>query len=199
MASMNKKRVVALDFDDVILDTMVPFLEHYAKTYGMTVEPEHGYAHESPAWGVPYSGIIERAIHYHATEQVQNIAFVDGAKQAIAQLAKTCELHIITGRPDPIIDVTREIIEQYFPGVFASVNFTGAFATTKTMKSTVCHELGVDFFVDDHIKHAVDVASSGIRTLLFGNYAWNQTDTLPETIRRVHDWDEALKIIGNSK
>ncbi len=195
---MNKKRVIAVDFDDVVIETMIPFLKHYNDKYGVLVGPEHVYNPHSPAWDVDFREVVTRAEYFHSTDQKENAQFIPTADKALTQLAKTSELHIITGRPETIAGITREIINKYFPDIFTSVNFTGIFATTSITKSSICKQLGVTLFIDDHLGHAKDVASHGIDTLLFGDYPWNQTDdALPEHVRRVSGWDEVLSIIDN--
>lgn len=43
-------------------------------------------------------------------------------------------------------------------------------------------------------KIAVDL-DDGIRTLLFGDYPWNQAETLPPNVVRVTNWDEVCRVL----
>jgi hypothetical protein len=47
--------------------------------------------------------------------------------------------------------------------------------------------------IDDQPKHCVAAADIGIKALLFGEYSWNRTDTLPVGVARVKDWVAVLQ------
>lgn len=59
----------------------------------------------------------------------------------------------------------------------------------KRTKSEVCRVLGADILVDDHIAHAEDVLSAGLKAIVFGNYPWNQRAILPKGMVRRKDWE----------
>jgi uncharacterized HAD superfamily protein len=53
----------------------------------------------------------------------------------------------------------------------------------------VCTQLQADLLIDDHLHHATEVAKADIPVLLFGDYDWNRTDSLPTGITRAADWE----------
>jgi hypothetical protein len=87
------------------------------------------------------------------------------------------------------------MLERYFHGLFTSVEHTGMFGKTARSKGDVCVEIGADLLIDDHLHHAQQVAAKNIDVLLFGNYPWNQAETLPKHIRRVQGWADVEELL----
>lgn len=115
------------------------------------------------------------------------------AIEVINELAKQHTLHIVTGRSDFLSIATERMLEIHFPSVFSSIEFTNFFSKTPRSKANVCQDLGVDLLIDDHLHHATVVAECGVEVYLFGDYPWNQANTLPDNITRVKDWHEVAK------
>lgn len=59
-------------------------------------------------------------------------------------------------------------------------------------KGELAKSIGADYIIDDQIKHVLAAAELGIRGILFGDYAWNKADVLPDNVTRVNDWQEVL-------
>lgn len=196
---MSSKRIIAVDFDDVIVQTGLHFLEFSDREYGKTIHPKHLYSPTFEAWNIPSKEFERRVINFHTTEQRHNLQLVTGVGDALAVLSKSAELHIVTGRPPSLTEVTHEIVDYYFPDIFASISFTNIFSGQPTPKAEVCKRIGATLLIDDHIGHAQEVAAEGIDVLLFGDHPWNQTSELPANIRRVNGWDEVLKIVKETK
>lgn len=84
------------------------------------------------------------------------------------------------------------MIRKQFSDVFQSVVFT-SMRDGKRSKVDVCRELCVSILIEDHLGHALPVAKAGIEVLLFGDYSWNQADSLPVNVHRVKDWAAVLQ------
>ncbi len=54
------------------------------------------------------------------------------------------------------------MLDQYFPGVFQSIECTGFFDGKARSKADVCKQLGADLLIDDHLHHAKAGAQIGI-------------------------------------
>jgi uncharacterized HAD superfamily protein len=53
---------------------------------------------------------------------------------------------------------------------------------------------GFDIFVDDFLDEAVSFARAGVNTLLYDR-PWNQSEVLPESCRRVRDWETIVSLV----
>ncbi|HEY2004126.1 MAG TPA: hypothetical protein VGH44_03330 [Candidatus Saccharimonadia bacterium] len=190
------RQIIAVDCDDVLVETAPLILSHYNKTYGTHLELKDMYSRDLSVWGVLDSvTAIARVEDYLATNEYRNAIPLQEAIDVTSRLANKHELHIITGRTEFLSAATQDMLGRYFPGIFQSVEFTGFFGNKARSKADVCQELSADYLIDDHLHHAKLVAKVGIKVLVFGNYPWNQAQTLPKNILRVKDWFEVEKVL----
>lgn len=130
-----------------------------------------------------------------SSREIRSLAPHREAVTVIGQLAAKYELHVVTGRHDKFAAMTHAMLNEYFPDIFSSVEFTNFFSERPRSKATVCEEIGASYLIDDHLHHALVVAKQGIEVLLFGSYPWNAADKLPQNIRRVRDWPEIADLL----
>jgi uncharacterized HAD superfamily protein len=191
---MKQKAIIAIDIDDVIVETAAHTVDYYNSKYGTRLTLKDMYSDNLESWGVvDKATAIARVEAYLATAEFQNILPLTEAVSAIKHLAKRHELHVVTGRSTVIEAATNNSVDAYFPGIFRSVTFTNLFNEKKRSKADVCQKLGVSVLIEDHLGHALPAADAGIDVLLFGNYPWNQADNLPNNVHRVTDWAAVLQ------
>ena len=192
-----KRLIIAIDCDDVIVPTVALHLDHYNKTYGTHIEPKDFYSNDLSLWDVPDTATaIRRVEDYTKTPEYQHAKPFTESIDAIRELGKYHELHLVTGRPDFLTTATTNMLTQYFPDLFSSLEFTNFFHEKARSKADVCTQLNADYLIEDHLHHAQLVAACGTKVLLFGDYPWNQTDKpLPANITRVPDWSAVTKLL----
>lgn len=193
---MKKYSVIAVDCDDVIVETSHLIIGYYNKTYGTDLGLQDMYSNDPQRWGVVSDAeAIARVEAYLATDEYRNAPPFREAIEATRQLSKKYELHLVTGRSNLLETATKDLLRMYFPDVFRSIVFTNLYAIGKRTKAEVCQELGVDLLIEDHLGHALPVAECGVDVLLFGDYPWNQAKKLPSNVHRVKNWEEVLHIL----
>lgn len=189
-----EKRRIAIDCDDVIVPTATAIMDWYNQQYGTNLTDI--YDRDIGAWGVtdPKTA-IERVDGYLRTEEYQQLPPFQDALDIIRKIGSYHELHMVTGRSDFLTESTLAMLQNHFPDIFTSVEFTNFFGQTSRPKSQVCQDLQADLLIDDHIHHAKIVAECGIEVYLFGEYEWNKGSELPKGVRRVKDWHEVAHLI----
>lgn len=192
-----KYHTIAIDCDDVIIETTPLVIAYYNETYGTSLRLEDMYTDNLERWGVSSDKeAISRVEAYLETPEYQNLAPLREAVEIIKRLGERYELHMITGRTNTLETATKAMLDNHFPKLFRSLEFTGMFEGSPRSKADVCTQLGADLLIDDHLGHALPVAQCGVDVLLFGNYPWNQTQAqLPPNIRRVQDWQEVAALL----
>jgi len=184
-----KKRIIAIDCDDVIVATAPAILDFYNRTYDTTLQLKNLYSQDVTLWGADdEQTAIDRVDEFLHTDEYQQLAPFQEAIDVINKLGQHHELHMVTGRGDFLAKATEDMLNEYFPGIFQSVEYTNFFGKESRSKADVCTNLGADLLIDDHLHHATIVAECGTEVYLFGNYPWNQTDKLPPHVTRVADW-----------
>jgi uncharacterized HAD superfamily protein len=155
------------------------------------------YSNDPAVWNAPDDmKAIERVDEYLKTKEYQQAEPFKEAIEAIRILSKHHDLHVVTGRADFLSKATEDMLTQYFPDIFQSVECTNFFTKSSRSKAQVCEELGADLLIDDHIHHAEVVAKCGIDVLLFGTYPWNAGEVSLPNIKRVASWREVVELLA---
>jgi len=193
------KKVIAVDFDDVVMHFNAGFLDFHNRLFGTRIAYEHltRYDDWEVVYGCDKETMTERAKDFYHSPDHMLVPPVSGAIEAITHLSQTYSLQIVTSRPDSTRSPTLKWLDNHFPRLFHDFHFTniyaGAVDSKPKAKSEVCREIGAVVLIDDAMKHARDVAGSGIPTLL-PDRPWNQGPE-PVGVHRVHSWDEIVQWI----
>lgn len=193
-----KKRRIAIDCDDVLIESSPLIINYYNTTYGASLRLADMYSHDLEQWEVSdKETAIRRVDEYLNSSEYLDIPPLQETIDAITQLSKYHELHVVTGRSEAIAKTTKDMLQKYFPGVFHSIEFTNYITIDRVSRSKAdaCQRLDADLLIDDHLHHTKVVAECGIEALLFGDYPWNQADTLPKNVRRVKGWQEVAGLL----
>lgn len=202
---MAKKRIIAVDVDDVLLDSAWHIINYYNETHGTDIQLQDMYSRDTTVWGVSDIDIaIRRVDVYLTSEAYTNLAPMPEAVRAISRLSSAHELHVVTGRGDFIAEPTRQWLRRHFADAFQTVEFTNFIRPSDGQvksrpKADVCSQIGADMLIDDHLHHAQAVAAAGMGVILLDR-PWNQSETLPTGVTRVGSWPEieALLLSGVS-
>jgi 5'(3')-deoxyribonucleotidase len=193
------KKTIALDLDEVVVETAGAIIAHYNKSYGTKMLLKDYYSTDyKNTWQTPdVETAIRRVNSYLETPEYSAQEPVRMAIETIRALGKKYNLYIITGRPDFTEEATRRWLKKHFPDVFRDVIFSNFYDPNKIRhKGDICLEIGAELLIDDHLGHILNVAACGMDGLLFGNYPWNVTEqALPDNVQRVRDWEEVAGIL----
>lgn len=194
-----RRLVLAFDCDDVLIQTAGKVIKHFETTYNTVVDPAHFYEGTAEQWGVGDLRTVNRRIEKYFSHFSHELLIPDPeALIAIPALARSHELHLVTGRAEFMEPVTQQMADEHFPGCFSSITHTNFFKPRfRRTKGQVCKELGANILVDDHIKHCESVLDEGVdHAILFGNHAWIKDENLRQGIIRGIDWPTTQREIG---
>lgn len=190
-----KKPIIAIDIDDVLANNAKAFVEYTNQKWGMSLSPSDYDEHWSKVWQVDNEETERRATEFHESGVMSLYEHDRTAFEVLSNLRRDYKLTILTSRRIQTKEITIEWISKYYGDIFdsESIYFSGIWEKihdrsihqTKTEKAT---EIGVDFLIDDQLKHCLSFAESGKNAVLFGDYSWNQIDQLPNNVMRCVDW-----------
>ncbi|MBX4199022.1 hypothetical protein KW800_01975 [Candidatus Parcubacteria bacterium] len=195
---MTKRRVIGLDFDDVLMDFRYNLDQYHNFVYGTSFKREDAVSHDLwIPWNCAKDEYAQRVFDFYESDHHHNASPLAGGPEAVKKLSLNNDIVMITSRPDHVKEVTLRWLEKHYPYLMDHTYFTNLFEGNgiRKKKSEVCAELGVDIFVDDYLGYANDIAESGREVLLF-NAPWNQTTELHPKITRVKDWAHILEVLG---
>jgi uncharacterized HAD superfamily protein len=185
---------IGVDFDDVLLDCNTSLSLFHNARYGTFYERKDIKSwYLEKTWGCTRQEAIVRVKEwYESPEHVQSHP-VAGALDAISQLARLHELHVVTSRPAQVRELTQEWLERHFEDQFSGLHFTSHFEPGIGSKSEVCRTLGISLLIEDSLLHARDVAANGTTVLLL-DCPWNQEAVFGNIIR-ILSWEEAFDFL----
>lgn len=193
------KPMVALDLDDIIYPFLPDVLPHLNSAFDTTlgVEDFFSYEFERVIGDVTRQQVIDVVLDYFATNEVGHPTPHVGSLDAIDRLLERYRLAIVTSREDSLREVTLAWLSAHFPDRFDDVQLCNSFVVTNPLlrrrKVDVCLEIGAVALVDDGLANVVEAAAHGMRGVLFGDFPWNRTDTLPGGVVRVLDWEAVVE------
>lgn len=196
--TINNKPIIAVDIDDVLAANAKGFIEFSNKKWGTTLTVDDYDEHWMQIWNVDLEETKARAEVFHTSRIIREYEHFAEAQEILEYLARTYQLHIVTARRLMMQADTKQWINTYFPNVFSGIHHAGIWdktidhTTIHNTKADVCQEIGASYLIDDQLKHCRGAAELGIQSLLYGDYRWNQADSLPPRITRVKDW-QAIK------
>lgn len=200
-----KKRVIAVDIDDVLALSAKGFVEFSNKQWGTKLTPEDYSEQWAKMWGVDHAEGEKRAQIIYGQNILGDFEHIAQARDVLSELSKSYQLVITTSRVRVLKTQTLNWINKYYPDIFSDVHFAGFYdeltpESHKQNKAELCLSIGADYLIDDHPKHCIAAAEAGISALLFGDYAWSRNLTdLPASVTRVKTWVQIKKYFANEK
>jgi len=191
------KQSLAIDIDEVIfplVDDLIKYVDKEHKVF-LSTDGFVKYRIEDIWPSGPEEG--GRVFQDYLKQSGIEIAPVKGAKEALDKLSQTFDLIVMTYRDVERGKETEYWLNHNFPELFKKVHMLGSTEKDFQYKSKgeVCKELNVYCLIDDQPANVISAHEHGVKSILFGDYPWNQTDELPHAIPRVRNWEEAMDIL----
>lgn len=191
--------VIGVDIDDVLFPTAQAIIDFYRSTYEVDVPVDQFYSKDPAIWGVAdYKEAIRRVQVFLHSDSYAHQAPIEGAVDGVTEMREAGAYLIpITGRDEVQAESTRESLGTFFPGLFNEpAVFTNYFSDKKRRtKDEVCHELGVDYQIDDYPAHLRGLAQYAIKGVLFGGYPWARGHVATDMILHSDGWDSTPGVI----
>ncbi len=192
-----QKKILGVDFDDVLVRSGDALAEFHNATYGTNYSREDVTSYSlGEIWDCTREEAVRRIDEFITTDFHHSAEAVFGAYDALKKLEKFYNIVIVTGRREIARDSTEDWLKKNFLGLYREVHFTShddPDFSKRRLKSDVVKEVGIDAFIDDALGFAKDVAETGIPVFLFDT-PWNQGDVPPGVVR-VKSWNEILAIL----
>lgn len=192
---MTKEQIIAIDIDDVLAENAAGFAAYSNSKWGTNLSAQDYDDDWSRMWPLTQDE-IERRADAILREAPNNYTPIVNASSVLQRLREDYTLLAVTSRRVWMREDTQKWLSTHYNGIFSNdrLYFAGIWDKAQhedrlnQTKADIIDQLGADFLIDDQLKHRLAVAHSGRRALLFGDYNWNQQDTLPSGVERVRDW-----------
>jgi hypothetical protein len=186
---------IGYDFDSTLVQSDLTLCDIISERIGRLICPEdilmYDIQHCAPE--LSNNDVQEVIDMLGTTEHTFRIPPLPGAFDFLKWYGKHHAIHIITNRYyiEPVyIYLQHNLNKQTFDKVkiYHSKD-----------KGNLCRQLGLRYFIDDHIKNIVNIANAGIIPVLF-KQNWNKNvistrSNLFELIRFVDNWDDVYSLV----
>ncbi len=190
---------IAIDVDDVLFPLNEGFLKFHNKKYHTNIKTFEVWD-VFKVLGCTKEEAVKRYHEYFETESLESTKPLEFSQEAIEKLKQKHELVIVTSRPEFMKEKTLAWLNKHFPNTFNenTIYFTNRcnfHEETKTTKLAICKEINAELLIDDCLNYILECKDGNVKTILFGNYGWNQHNN--KDLVRVNNWREALENIEN--
>ncbi|GKV03736.1 hypothetical protein SLEP1_g15987 [Rubroshorea leprosula] len=198
------KIAVAVDVDEVLGNFLSALNRFIADRYSLNHSVSEYYVYEFfKIWNCSRNEADIRVHEFFKTPYFKKgIQPIPGAREALLNLSRFCNLSVVTSRQNVIKDHTIAWIEKHYPRLFQEIHFGNHFALDgrSRPKSEICRSLGAKVLIDDNPRYAIECAEVGIRVLLFdyqNSYPWSKMETINQhpLVTKVCNWDEVQQHI----
>lgn len=196
MTMRHQRPAIAIDVDDVLSKTAHGFAEYSNRRWGHTLTADDFEEDWMKVWGTSLEETRHRAEEFHSDEVFGEFLHFPEAVPVLQGLKNTYKLVVATSRRTVVEQVTRRWLDTHYGGLFEGVFFSGIYDSPGLHRENLARtknglllELGVDYLVDDQLKHCLAANEHGVGAVLFGDYRWNQyAEELPPHMTRCKDW-----------
>lgn len=197
------RKIIAVDIDDVMSHSAEWFVEYLNRTRGIALAIEDYQDDWTKMLSIELDEMraMMRDI-FTSGDFVRSAKPNIDALHVLQKLAKNYDIISVTSRSSLGLDDTRDWLDQNFPGIFADLHFLDMWNREKNgpdssmlhvSKGDICQELGAHYLIDDQPKHCNGAAECGVKTVLFGNYAWNRDAEIVDGVVRAKTWNDVAK------
>lgn len=191
------RKSIAVDLDDVLAAHVEAFIEFSNANYGTHLTIEDYDDHWNDLWGVDRAEIDKRAAKFLIPGTVAEFVVKEEATAALRKLKQEYDLYIVTARGQHLIGTTTEWVEKHFKGLFKATHFVPIWDPHNQLtKGDICKQIGANYLIDDIAGHCNTAAASGVKAILFGDYAWNRQEAIVSGVIRCKNWDDVLAYLG---
>ncbi len=179
---------IGLDFDDTLMQTRHALVRLLNARFGTAVSFADCRDYRLSPWS-----LTDEQFHTFFTENESAIHTqppLDDLLQILQSWSSQATFYVITGRPECWMpSATAWLAKHHIPceAVISSPSVGG--------KGVAAQNCKLDFFIEDHAKFALEIASVGIPVLLLDS-PYNQSCTHP-LVHRVKDWPEIRQYVAS--
>ncbi|HLC54657.1 MAG TPA: hypothetical protein VJK07_03475 [Candidatus Nanoarchaeia archaeon] len=195
---------IGYDIDETLFPFMPPLIKFLAGR-GIIV-PSYERTHSFDLWKV-WECTREEAFKlvnlFYDSKEFLELQPDPGALDLLSKLRQSHQQYAITSRPARMAPATLFQVGKHLPQCIMGVHHTGQYTlhshgNEAATKGTVCHDLGIELFVEDALHHAEEIASHGVRVLLLPR-PWNIGKPVAKGVIRIPDLSAVLDYVNGSE
>lgn len=192
---------IGIDVDGVVTEIIEPIVKFlYGRGIKVPSYEDTTDYNLSKVWRCSTQEMVRRVFDFYASKEFLELQPVLGVAKAFARLFPPHEGYSITSRPDIVENITKDFFDRYLNGRCREIHHLGEFGGngSKETKGSLAKKLKLDFFVEDALHNAEEIASHGVPVLLM-TQPWNRDRIVPQGVIRVNSWSDVLRYVEDYK
>jgi len=198
LSQSQKKPVIAVDVDEVLCPFLFNLVAHYNSIHDGVKSchfSQFKSFHFADTWGCSNEESDEIVTSFFESKHFLEMEPLPEAREVLVQLKEHYELKIVTSRQHHLEEVTHKFLDTHFEGIFSDVKLGNHYGKTSTKKSKpeMMKEINAEILIDDSLYYAKDCVRNGLKSILFGDYPWNDahpTFLEGRGIKRAKQWKD---------
>jgi len=190
---------LAIDLDEVLFPGEKRLALYHNLTYGthLTTTDMHSAYEYHLVWGGTRQQANRKVAQFRLSDIHAATKPMEGAAEAIHQLAKCYRITIVTARGPKAQQPTLAWIERWLPKeqiseiIFTGNHYERDFIISKT---AVCLQNDIDWLIDDAMRYLREAHLAGIKTVKFGTDPYHQ-GPLDKGILEARSWPEVVRLL----
>ena len=204
--TVSSKPIIAIDVDDVLASNALAFVEFSNERWGTSLTIDDYHDDWASVWKLDKEAheqsvaIINERSGAYFEERIRTMDHDTSAYDVLLELKKKFDLIIVTARRLSTKGDTLAWIQERYAGIFSedTIFFAGFYDdmtndSFKKDKGALLKSLGAQYHIDDQPKHCNGACAQGLTGILFGDYAWQKTEPVDDSVVRVKNWHEVLE------
>lgn len=178
-------KLVAVDFDDVLVPCMDYFVDYCNKVKGVSGSLDNLLY---PTFDAAFPTCVAEESYAHFEDFVESdwwkrLHEVPPPVGCSAKLwefkSAGCDLIVVSAREHRFMDITQQYLARFLPGLFKEVilcNYFGIHSSDRITKSQVCMEKKCTLLIDDNYKYFKEVLENApsVNCILLGESSWTR-------------------------
>jgi 5'(3')-deoxyribonucleotidase len=198
------KPIIAVDIDDVLAAEAAFIVAYSNKHWHHRLDIDDYQEFWEEMWGVDHDEAERRSLELHQPGIEGSYEPLDHAQEVLEHLSERFTLVVVTSRRELVRQETLDWLERNMGSYFSEIIFSGIWdsgnvGAHKLTKTEILQSVGAAYLIDDQLKHCAAAAEAGITAVLFGNYPWNQTQSLPSGVYRCDSWQAVQEYFDGRK
>jgi uncharacterized HAD superfamily protein len=184
---------IGIDLDDVVWEHFGPVLDYINEKNGTDFKLDNLKTFKIwESFDISREEAFDSVKSFHDSGKMDEVSFIDGAREIIKDLTKGNELVFVTSRAPYFKEQTLNLLKKngFEIPIFFSRHLNEENGKTKF---EICRDEKIDVMIEDSSNHAVECAEGGIKVILFDK-PWNQGVEYKNIIR-IKSWMEVRSIL----
>lgn len=188
--------LLALDFDDTLLNVTEPFLSFHKRVWGYapTYDSISSGGALAPFLRISAAEEEARWTRFFTSPEYLSLALTEDQLRGLKALREKFDLVVVTNRSPQYEASVPLWVDAHLSGYFSRIDFVSRFPEGERNKGAICRQIGAVALIDDVPENLPSCRECGVCFIVF-DQPWNRK--MSPGVPRVRSFGKVMPIVGN--